>query len=231
MIDIQEILQFIILSSCIILLVFFILNYFDFSILLESFENENKTEVDNAINITIKETIAKIKARQISPSQGKITTDVIQKLAYQYSNSEITFDIFKKEIDSIRTKIGLTSLFGDSSSALSGDDIPDDISVPENINEEDIGNFDNDTANNQAAVDKEIAEGEAVINNTPDPTTSNEVVKDESELNNAASTEIDEFDKDVPDDCPDCVKHTRRDRANEETTKEPRETKIKASLM
>lgn len=231
MIDIQEILQFIILSSCIILLVFFILNYFDFSILLESFENENKTEVDNAINITIKETIAKIKARQISPSQGKITTDVIQKLAYQYSNSEITFDIFKKEIDSIRTKIGLTSLFGDSSSALSGDDMPDDISVPSDIEEEDIGNFDKETAENQAAVDKEMAEGEAVINNTPDPTTSNEVVKDESELNNAASTEIDEFDKDVPDDCPDCVKHTRRDRANEETTKEPRETKIKASLM
>ena len=231
MIDIQEILQFIILSSCIILLVFFILNYFDFSILLESFENENKTEVDNAINITIKETIGKIKARQISPSQGKITTDIIQKLEYQYSNSEITFDTFKKEIDSIRSKIGLKSLFGDSSTALSGDDIPDDISVPENINEEDIGNFDNDTADNQAVVDKEIAEGEAIINNTPDPTTANEVVKDESELNNAASTEIDEFDKDVPDDCPDCVKHTRRDRANEETTKEPRETKIKASLL
>lgn len=111
------------------------------------------------------------------------------------------------------------------------EEIPDDISVPENINEEDIGNFDNDTANNQAAVDKEIAQGEAVINSTPDPTTSNEVVKDESELNNAASTEIDEFDKDVPDDCSDCVKHTRRDRANEKTTKEPRETKIKASLL
>ena len=111
------------------------------------------------------------------------------------------------------------------------EEIPDDISVPENINEEDIGNFDNDTADNQAVVDKEIAEGEAIINNTPDPTTANEVVKDESELNNAASTEIDEFDKDVPDDCPDCVKHTRRDRANEETTKEPRETKIKASLL
>ena len=116
------------------------------------------------------------------------------------------------------------------------EEMPDDISVPSDIGEEDIGNFDKETAENQAAVDKEMAEGEAIMNNTPDPTTSREVVQAESDIdasmnNEEKEKELQDFDKNVADDCPDCVKHTRRDRANEETLKEPRERTVKASLM